>query len=214
MRDEVGGALPRVDGFSEEISRRRGALAAAVGRAESRVRALEGDRSGRIGHAALRGDKGPPRLRGRRRSRARRVRRRGARREPGRGYEAPLACRARGRASGRPGHGGERGGAGKPLIECVDVTDARYTEAVRAPAHGHLRRRASRRRCERERVRGRHAGRLPPHADGCEPQARLGQLRPRGAARRLDGIPGRAEEWSRWPPLRRQGDRPGRVGPP
>ena len=40
LRDQVDGMLARVDGLAEEISRRRGALAAAVGRAESRVRAL------------------------------------------------------------------------------------------------------------------------------------------------------------------------------
>ena len=41
LQDEIGDALTQVDWFSEEASRRRGALAAAVGRAESRVRAFQ-----------------------------------------------------------------------------------------------------------------------------------------------------------------------------
>src|SRR5919112_1089751 len=40
LRDQVDGMLVRVEEHAEEVSRRRGALAAAVGRAESRVRAL------------------------------------------------------------------------------------------------------------------------------------------------------------------------------
>src|ERR671911_2705491 len=40
LQDHVGTDLARVDGLSEEISRRGGALAAAIGRAESRVRTL------------------------------------------------------------------------------------------------------------------------------------------------------------------------------
>ena len=41
LRDEVTGMVARVDVNAEEVSRRRGALAAAVGRTESRVRALK-----------------------------------------------------------------------------------------------------------------------------------------------------------------------------
>src|SRR5919112_5774002 len=40
LREEADGMLARVDGLAEELSHRRGALAAPVGRAESRIRAL------------------------------------------------------------------------------------------------------------------------------------------------------------------------------
>ena len=41
LQEGLGSQLPLVEASAEEISRRRGALAAAVGRAESRVRALQ-----------------------------------------------------------------------------------------------------------------------------------------------------------------------------
>src|ERR671911_1277353 len=131
LRDRVDGMLARVDEFAEEINRRRGAFAAAVGRAESRVRAL--------GEAAP--DGASTRLYEVIRARpGYEVAVEAALGEYGAGVLAenldegmkllsdvePVAVRLDARAM-------ESNGAlpGKPLIECVEVLDARYDEAVR-----------------------------------------------------------------------------------
>ena len=131
LREETGGMLARVDKLAENLSRRRGVLAAAVGRAESRVRALgetapEGT-STRL-YEVIRARSGYE------------VAVEAALGEYGAGVLAenldegmkllsdvePVAVRLDARAM-------EGNGAlpGKPLIECVDVLDARYDEAVR-----------------------------------------------------------------------------------
>jgi chromosome segregation protein len=131
LREEADGMLARVDGLAEELSHRRGALAAAVGRAESRIRALgetasEGT-STRL-YEVIRARPGYE------------VAVEAALGEYGTGVLAenldegmkllsdvePVAVRLDARAM-------EGNGAlpGKPLIECVDVLDARYDEAVR-----------------------------------------------------------------------------------
>ena len=131
LRDEVAGALSLVDGFSEEVGRRRGALAAAIGRAESRVRALREtapDGASTRLYEVIRARPGYE------------VAVEAALGEYGAGVLAenldegmkllsnaePVAVRLDARAL-------EPGGLapGKPLIECVDVLDARYDEAVR-----------------------------------------------------------------------------------
>ena len=130
-REQVGGMLARVDELAEEVSRRRGALAAAIGRAESRVRALretapEGA-STRL-YEVIRARPGYE------------VAVEAALGEYGAGVLAenldegmkllssvePVAVRLDARAM-------EANGAlpGKPLIECVEVLDARYDDAVR-----------------------------------------------------------------------------------
>ena len=131
LREKTGGMLARVDGLAEELGHRRGALAAALGRAESRVRALgetasEGT-STRL-YEVIRARPGYE------------VAVEAALGEYGAGVLAenldegmkllsdvePVAVRLDARAI-------EGNGAlpGKPLIECVDVLDARYDEAVR-----------------------------------------------------------------------------------
>ena len=123
--------LARVDGLAEEISRRRGALAAAVGRAESRVRALretaQDGASTRL-YEVIRARPGYE------------VAVEAALGEYGAGVLAenldegmkllsdaePVAVRLDARAMESNG-----GLPGKPLIECVEVLDARYDEAVR-----------------------------------------------------------------------------------
>jgi chromosome segregation protein len=131
LRDQVDGMLARVDGLAEEISRRRGALAAAVGRAESRVRALREtapDGASTRLYEVIRARPGYE------------VAVEAALGEYGAGVLAenldegmkllsdaePVAVRLDARAM-------EPNGAlpGKPLIECVEVLDARYDEAVR-----------------------------------------------------------------------------------
>jgi chromosome segregation protein len=131
LRGEVAEALSRVDGFSEEVGRRRGALAAAIGRAESRVRALREtapDGASTRLYEVIRARPGYE------------VAVEAALGEYGAGVLAenldegmkllssaePVAVRLDARAI-------EAGGVapGKPLIECVDVLDARYGEAVR-----------------------------------------------------------------------------------
>ncbi|HET7272301.1 MAG TPA: chromosome segregation protein SMC [Rubrobacter sp.] len=130
LRDDVGDALTRMDGFSEEVSRRRGALAAVVGRAESRVRAFREsapDSAGTRLYEVIRARPGYE------------VAVEAALGEYGAGVLAenldegmkllsdaePVAVRLDARAM-------EANGAfpGKPLVECVDVLDARYDEAV------------------------------------------------------------------------------------
>ncbi|HEX5974142.1 MAG TPA: hypothetical protein VFY57_03180, partial [Rubrobacteraceae bacterium] len=131
LRDQVDGMLARVDELAEEISRRRGALAAAVGRAESRVRALREtapDGASTRLYEVIRARPGYE------------VAVEAALGEYGAGVLAenldegmkllsdaePVAVRLDARAM-------ESNGAlpGKPLIECVEVLDARYDEAVR-----------------------------------------------------------------------------------
>ena len=131
LRDQVDGMVARVDGLAEEISRRRGALAAAVGRAESRVRALgetAPDGASTRLYEVIRARPGFE------------VAVEAALGEYGAGVLAenldegmkllsdaePVAVRLDARAM-------ESNGAlpGKPLIECVEVLDARYDEAVR-----------------------------------------------------------------------------------
>jgi chromosome segregation protein len=131
LRDQVDGMLARVDELAEEISRRRGAIAAAVGRAESRVRALREtapDGASTRLYEVIRARPGYE------------VAVEAALGEYGAGVLAenldegmkllshaePVAVRLDARAL-------ESNGAlpGKPLIECVEVLDARYDEAVR-----------------------------------------------------------------------------------
>jgi chromosome segregation protein len=131
LRDEVTGMVARVDVNAEEVSRRRGALAAAVGRAESRVRALketaQDGASTRL-YEVIRARPGYE------------VAVEAALGEYGAGVLAenldegmkllsdaePVAVRLDARAMESNG-----GLPGKPLIECVEVRDARYDEAVR-----------------------------------------------------------------------------------
>ncbi|CAN5711126.1 chromosome segregation protein SMC [soil metagenome] len=130
LPDEVDEALGLVDGYSEEISRRRGALAAAVGRAESRVRAFRETAptgSGTRLYEVIRARPGYE------------VAVEAALGEYGAGVLAenldegmkllsqaePVAVRLDARAMAANGVV-----PGKPLIECVDVLDARYKEAV------------------------------------------------------------------------------------
>src|SRR5215212_6639709 len=131
VRDRVGGMLARVDELGEQLSRRRGALAAAVGRAESRVRALREtapDNSSTRLYEVIRARPGYE------------VAVEAALGEYGAGVLAenlhegmkllsdaePVAVRLDAKAM-------ESNWAlpGKPLIECVEVIDARYDEAVR-----------------------------------------------------------------------------------
>src|SRR5215213_7899840 len=130
LRDDIDGVLSRMDGYSEEISRRRGALAAAVGRAESRVRALRETApagSGTRLYEVIRARPGYE------------VAVEAALGEYGAGVLAenldegmklvsdaePVAVRLDARARAANGTV-----PGKPLAECVDVTDQRYSEAV------------------------------------------------------------------------------------
>jgi chromosome segregation protein len=131
LRDHVDGLLVHVDEHAEEVSRRRGALAAAVGRAESRVRAFREtvtDGASTRLHEVIRARPGYE------------VAVEAALGEYGGGVLAenldegmklvsdaePVAVRLDASAMesivGLPG---------KPLIECVEVLDARYDEAVR-----------------------------------------------------------------------------------
>jgi chromosome segregation protein len=131
LRDQVDGMLARVDELAEEISRRRGALAATVGRGESRVRALREtapDGTSTRLYQVIRARPGYE------------VAVEAALGEYVAGVLAenvdegmkllsdvePVAVRLDARAI-------ESNGAlpGKPLIECVEVLDARYDEAVR-----------------------------------------------------------------------------------
>ncbi|HJQ28967.1 MAG TPA: hypothetical protein VJ827_06475, partial [Rubrobacter sp.] len=130
LRDEVSDSLTRMDGISEEVSRRRGALAAAVGSAESRVRALREKAPERAGTRLYEVIRARPGFE---------VAVEAALGEYGAGVLAenldegmkllsdsePVAVRLDARAM-------EANGTvpGKPLIECVDVLDARYGEAV------------------------------------------------------------------------------------
>jgi chromosome segregation protein len=131
LRDRVDGMLLRVDEHAEEVSRRRGALAAAVGRAESRVRALRErvpDGASTRLYEVIRARPGYE------------VAVEAALGEYGAGVLAenldegmklvsdvePVAVRLDARAMESNG-----GLPGKPLIECVEVLDARYDEAVR-----------------------------------------------------------------------------------
>ena len=131
LREQAGEMLARADELAEEVSRRRGALAAATGMAESRVRALREttpeDTNTRL-YEVIRARPGYE------------VAVEAALGEYGAGVLAenldegmklvsdvePVAVRLDARAM-------EANGAlpGKPLIECVEVLDARYGEAVR-----------------------------------------------------------------------------------
>src|SRR5215210_2403695 len=131
LRDEVAGVFAMVDGFSEEVNRRRGALAAAIRRAESRVRALRETAPDGATTRLCEVIRARPGYE---------VAVEAALGEYGAGVLAenldegmkllsdvePVAVRLDARAM-------EGNGAlpGKPLIECVDVLDARYDEAVR-----------------------------------------------------------------------------------
>src|SRR5215213_1568708 len=131
LRDQVDGMLLWVDEHAEEVSRRRGALAAAVGRAESRVRALgetAPDSASTRLYEVIRARPGYE------------VAVEAALGEYGAGVLAenldegmklvsdaePVAVRLDARAMESNG-----GLPGKPLIECVEVLDAHYDEAVR-----------------------------------------------------------------------------------
>ncbi|HEX6709689.1 MAG TPA: AAA family ATPase, partial [Rubrobacter sp.] len=130
LRGEVGAALTRMDVLCEEVSRRRGALAAAVGRAESRVRTFREKAPERAGTRLYEVIRARPGFE---------VAVEAALGEYGAGVLAenldegmkllsdaePVAVRLDARAM-------EANGTvlGKPLIECVDVLDTRYGEAV------------------------------------------------------------------------------------
>jgi chromosome segregation protein len=131
LRAEIGEALSLVDGFSEEVSRRRGALAAAIGRTESRVRALREtapDGASTRLYEVIRARPGYE------------VAVEAALGEYGAGVLAenldegmkllsntePVAVRLDAKATTAGGVA-----PGQPLIECVDILDARYDEAVR-----------------------------------------------------------------------------------
>ena len=130
MQGQVGEALARVDGFSEEINRRRGALAAAVGRAESRVRAHRETATAGSGTRLYEVIRARPGYE---------IAVEAALGEYGAGVLAenldegmkllstaePVVVRLDARALATNGVE-----PGKPLIECVDVMDARYKEAV------------------------------------------------------------------------------------
>jgi chromosome segregation protein len=130
LQDHVGTELARVDGLSEEISRRGGALAAAIGRAESRVRTLRESAPASSGtrlYDVIRARPGYE------------VAVEAALGEYGAGVLAenldegmkllsqaePVAVRLDARAMAANGNV-----PGKPLAECVEVTDGRYAEAV------------------------------------------------------------------------------------
>jgi chromosome segregation protein len=131
LRDEVDGMLARVDELAEEVSRRRGALAAAVGRAESRVRALREPAPDGVSTRLCEVIRARPGYE---------IAVEAALGEYGAGVLAenldegmklvsdtePVAVRLDARAMESNG-----GLPGKPLIECVEVLDARYDEAVR-----------------------------------------------------------------------------------
>ncbi len=130
LRDEVTGMVARVDENAEEVSRRRGSLAAAVGRAESRVRALRETAQHRASTRLYEVIRARPGYE---------VAVEAALGEYGAGVLAenldegmkllsdaePVAVRLDARAIESNG-----GLPGKPLIECVEVLDARYDEAV------------------------------------------------------------------------------------
>ena len=130
VRDGVDGALGRVGGLSEEISRRRGALATAVGRAESRVRGLRETAQAGSGTRLYEVIRALPGYE---------VAVEAALGEYGAGVLAenldegmrllshaePVAVRLDARAMIANGKA-----PGKPLAECVEVTDGRYAEAV------------------------------------------------------------------------------------
>ena len=130
LQDDVGSALARVDGLSEEINRRRGALAAASGRAESRVRALRESAPAGSGTRLYEVIRALPGYE---------VAVEAALGEYGAGVLAenldegmkllsqaePVAVRLDARAMAANGNV-----PGKPLAECVEVTDGRYAEAV------------------------------------------------------------------------------------
>ena len=131
LRDEVDRALLRVDGYSEEINRRRGALAEAVGRAESRVRAFRETAPTSSGTRLYEVIRARPGFE---------VAVEAALGEYGAGVLAenlgegmkllsqaePVAVRLDAMAMAADG-----ALPGQPLIECVDVLDARYRESVR-----------------------------------------------------------------------------------
>ena len=130
LQDDVGAAIARVDGLSEEISRRRGALAAAIGRAESRVRALRESAPASSGTRLYEVIRARPGYE---------VAVEAALGEYGAGVLAdnldegmkllsqaePVAVRLDARAVAANGNM-----PGKPLAECVEVTDGRYADAV------------------------------------------------------------------------------------
>ena len=131
VRNQVGGMLARVDELAEQVGRRRGVLAAAVGRAESRIRALAKtapDGASTRLYEVIRARPGYE------------VAVEAALGEYGAGVLAenldegmkllsnvePVAVRLDAKPM-------EPNGTipGKPLIECVEVLDAHYDEAVR-----------------------------------------------------------------------------------
>ena len=130
LRDQLGDQLGLVEARAEEADRRRGALAAAVGRAESRVRALREPAPRGSGTRLYEVIQARP------------------------GYEAAVEAalsefgagvlvanvdegmkilskteRVIVRLDARRVEGGDLA-SGKPLVECVDILDGRYAEAV------------------------------------------------------------------------------------
>ena len=130
LRERVGHQLARAEELAEEASHRRGALAAAVGRSESRVRALREttpEGSGTRLYEVIRARPGYE------------VAVEAALGDYGAGVLAenlnegmkllsdavPVAVRLDARALHSNGHS-----PGQPLLECVEILDARYAGAV------------------------------------------------------------------------------------
>jgi chromosome segregation protein len=130
FREQLGDQLPLVEASAEEIGRRRGALAAAVGRAESRVRALQEavpTRAGTRLYEVIRARPGYE------------VAVEAALGEFGVGVLAEnvdegmklLSSTERVVVRLDAGRLEESGPPpGKPLVECVDIVDERYAEAL------------------------------------------------------------------------------------
>src|SRR5215217_7032996 len=130
LQERLGDRLALVEARAEEIGRRRGALAAAVGRAESRVRALQQTASEGAGTRLYEVIRARP------------------------GYEMAVEAALGGFGAGVLAENVDEGmkllsstervavrldagrieegrlPAGKPLVECVDVIDERYAEAL------------------------------------------------------------------------------------
>ncbi len=130
LRERLGAQIRLVEALAEETSRRGGSLAAAIGRAESRIRALQAETSSRAGtrlYDVIRARPGYE------------VAVEAALGEFGVGVLAEnvdegvrLLSSTERVAVRLDAHRMEEDGPppGKPLVECVDVVDERYAEAV------------------------------------------------------------------------------------
>jgi chromosome segregation protein len=130
LREELGDQFALVEARAEETGRRRGSLAAAIGRAESRIRALQGGTSKRAGTRLYEVIRARP------------------------GYEVAVEAALGEFGAGVLAENVDEGmkllsstervavrldarrivedeiPPGKPLVECVDIGDARYAEAL------------------------------------------------------------------------------------